>query len=720
MSIYDKFLYEMNLECLNGIVTDNLAIQIDLTQLKSWNLNTGFTAFSLTKWAGAVSDNINLIDFGLTEFDNGRTNKMWSGITITPADTLFSMYRVGYNVVQNPTTGNTSGVTATTTFNGYSISAVTTGTSGNYFELNGGYLQGFFKLQDYNYELLPGRYNNGITVETLVKLNPDSWGIFYMMGLRAEDKYNPYFSGETTIEGTTISATTTNGVTVKDTIDVTNISGVSTSENNYLDAYYEVLVNRKAFPTWETKEKKEYKQYPASDNIKNNVMAFFLTQDKKLGYQFVDGNGQVVVNICSIPITATGFTLIAISFIPNNTIDPALLDCVPQRTGKMIFYINGRAQWILREFPEYFFKAIKNQKEKAIGVPYSISWGGGSFGLRHSWHYDYQKYSLYTGQDTAYINNNFWVQNNPTPDDCGPTPTDDYLPGLAFSADSSTFSRIDKCDPTIHHPITVMRVEYTGHTSGYTGTSANTYFVKFNHPIIVLSNRDYEIDLSFFNNGFFKTYDSNGYPIYSHTSIVVYGTVDIDIVNEVQYSYPLTPAELLNIQDTGLKPFPDRQEYEYILNNITYYGETGIPVTLQNAIEGGIVPMSDIIHGNLVTGENGWKQLNCVFRTKENSGKQIIYIGLLLESTDEFNKNIPIYLNNFTYKGADILVQDPAKDNLLIEQNFDQSFIGGIQKLRVYNQGLTSPEIIHNALVEAKLNPALNLKVSAGGRIIYR
>ena len=32
MSIYYKFLYEMNLECLNGIITDNLAIQIDLTE----------------------------------------------------------------------------------------------------------------------------------------------------------------------------------------------------------------------------------------------------------------------------------------------------------------------------------------------------------------------------------------------------------------------------------------------------------------------------------------------------------------------------------------------------------------------------------------------------------------------------------------------------------------------------------------------------------------
>jgi hypothetical protein len=714
----------MNLECLNGIVTDNLAIQIDLTQLKSWNLNTGFTAFSLTKWAGAVSDNINLIDFGLTEFDNGRTNIMWSGITLTPSDTLFSMYRVGYNVIQNPTTGNTSGYTATTTFSGYTISAITatSATTGNYFELDGGYLQGFFKLQDYKYELLPGRYNNGITIETLVKLNSDSWGIFYMMGLRAEDKYNPYFSGETTIEGATISATTINGTTVKDVIDITNISGVNTSENNYLDAYYEVFVNRKAFRTWETKEKKEYKQFPASDNIKNNVIAFFLTQDKKLGYQYVDGNGQVVVNICSTPITATGFTLIAISFIPNNTIDdPALLDCAPQRTGKMIFYINGRAQWILREFPEYFFKAIKNQREKAIGVSYSISWAGGSFGLRHSWHYDYQKYSLYTGQDIAYINDNFFVEADPIPTECYTPPTGStYLPGLAFSADSSTFSRIDKCDPTILHPLTVMRIEYTGYTSGYTGTSANTYFVKFNHPISVLSNRDYEIDLSFFNNGFFKTYDSNGRSINSHASIVVYGTTDIDIVNEIQYSYPLTLSELLNTQNSGLKPFPDREEYEYIIGNTTYYGETGVPVTLQNAIEGEILPTNNMIHGNLVTGENDWKSLKCVFRTKENSGKQIVYIGLLLESTLEFNKNIPIYLYGFTYEGADILVQDPTKDNLLIEQNFDQSFIGGIQKLRVYNQGLTSPEIIHNALVEAKLNPALNLKVSAGGRIIYR
>ena len=49
----------MNLDCLNNIITNNLAIHIDLTNLKSWDLNTGLTSFSLTKWSGAVSDNIN-------------------------------------------------------------------------------------------------------------------------------------------------------------------------------------------------------------------------------------------------------------------------------------------------------------------------------------------------------------------------------------------------------------------------------------------------------------------------------------------------------------------------------------------------------------------------------------------------------------------------------------------------------------------------------------
>jgi hypothetical protein len=610
----------MNLECLNTIITNNLAIHIDLTDIDSWvNWNTGLTAFSLTKWSGAISDNLNLIDFGLTGFDNGRTNIMWSGITTIPSDTLFSMYKVGYNQIQNPTSGQTSGITATTFY--LPISAITT--ADYYFALDGGYLQGFFKLEDYNYELFPARYNNGITIETILYLYPDSYGIFYMMGTRAEDKYNPYFSGET-ITGST------------------GTTGVITSLDNYLDSISETQVITSGFSVPENNTETVYSGTSQLNNIKNNAIAFELTQDGKLAYKYINNSGLIITNTSSAIITNTGFTLITISFMPDNTIDdPDLLECAEQRKGKLIFYVNGRAKWIVNEFPEFYFHSINNDKEKQIGVPYSISWGGGSFGLKYSWHYDYQTYILYDSQDTAYINNNFFVEANPISSECYIAPTGNtYLSGLTLSADSTTFTVTDECTG-IASPITVMRIEHTGNT-------ATTYFIKFNHLISALSNRDYVVKLYLYNNGFFNVNSIN------NTSILVYGdTVDINILNSTDY-----------------------------------------------------------------TSGNGWNELNCVFRTTDNTGQQFINMGLLIETNNIFNLNQPLFIKDFTYKGADILVQDERKDNLTIEQNFNSGFIGGIQKLRIYDKALTSPEILHNALMEHNTNP--NIVVSKGGRIIYR
>jgi hypothetical protein len=558
-SIYDKFLYEMNLECIKGIITDNLAIQIDLTQLKSWDLNTGFTAFSLSKWAGAISDNINLNDLGLTEFDNGRTNIMWSGITLKPSGTSFSMYRVGYNKIINPSTGNTSGYTATTEYSGYTISGVTgaSATTGNYFDLNGGYLQGFFKLDGYNYELLPARYNYGITIETLMYLHPDSHGIFFMMGLRAEDKYNSYFSGET-ISG------------------VTNITtGITTSLGDYLNGYTEEKVLKKAFRSFEDRYETKYIELPATGSTKNNVIAFELTEDKKIAYKYVNNNGLIVTNSSVATITGvTGFTMIDIVFLPNYFVESlSLLKCEPQRMGKLIFYINGRAIWIIHEFPEFYFSALSDDKEKQIGVPYSISWGGGSFGLKNSWHYDYQTYVLYKGQDTNYINNNFFVESDPIATECYTPPTGNtYLSGLTLSADTTSFKVIDKCDAAIEHPITVMRVEYTGTT----GNSAHSYFVKFNHQITVLSNREYEINLAMLNNGFFKQNGNN------RVSVLIYSDeVDVNIHQESQYVLPLTQSYITRLLGLGLHPFPDQTRISVpVRNGIMYYGKTGLQVVL--------------------------------------------------------------------------------------------------------------------------------------------
>ena len=434
----------MNLECLNDIITSNLAIHIDLTDLNSWDLNTGLTSFSLTKWSGAVADNINLLDFGLTAFDNGRMDTMWNGLELTPDDNVLSMYRVGYNDVQNPSTGETSGVTINTQY--LPISGITTGSSGNYFMLDGGYLQGFFNLEGFNHKLFPTRYGKGITIETLLYLNPDSYGIFYMMGARAEDKYNPYFSGETTTGKT--------------------ITGVNTSFDNYLDALQPKEVLNKAFTSPEKNMRyTTHTEIPSIDNIKNNAIAFELTQDRRLAYKYIDGNGLVQTNTSDTVLYQTGFTLISTVFTPEDTLEEDELECAERRTGKLTFYVNGRAVWINRDFPEFYFKSFNNDKEKQLGVPYSISWGGGSFGLAESWHYDYQTYILYGGQDMVYINNSFTIEPDPIPSKCYNPPTGNTTEsGFTLSADSTTFAYTDECDPDIELPLTVMRMNYTGGT----------------------------------------------------------------------------------------------------------------------------------------------------------------------------------------------------------------------------------------------------------------
>ncbi len=690
----------MNLQCLNTIITDNLAIHIDLTNINSWNLNTGLTSVSLTKWSGAVVDNINLADFGLTEFDNGRTDIMWSGITLTPINNKFTMYRVGENIVQNPTTGETSGITVTTSYDSYQMTGITDTTFGNYFNLDGGYLQGFFKLKDFNYKLLPSRFNNGITIETLLFLRPDSHGIFYMMGTRAEDKYNLYFSGETTT-------------------GLTSTTGVTTSFENYLESITETQVTKKGFKLPEDNKMTVYSNVPSINDIKNNVISFELTQDKRLAYKYIDNNGLIVTNSSNEIVTTTGFAIFAIVFTPNDTIDdPALIDCAKQRLGKLIFYVNGRAVWILKDFPEFYFKAINTEKEKQIGVPYSISWGGGSFGLKHSFHYDYQTYGLFTNQNTLYIDNNFTVTNNPIPSECDPLASNDYLSGLSLSADTTSFHYVDNCDLNITHPITTMRIEYTGTTGITTG---QTYFIKFVEPVSILPNREYEIDLSLFNGGFFRNIASDGFEITNKVSILVYGTVDVDIISDIEYSYPLTTADYVRLQTIGSHPFPDKQEYQYMYNGVMYWGVSGLPVFDSNGNE--IYYNSDYyslgdINSQITTGSNAWKTLKSIFRTKDNSGQQFVYIGLLIETSESFNNDLPLFIENFTYTGADILVQDERKNNLTIEQNFDYGFLGGIQKLRVYDKAFNAQEILHNAIMEAKGNTAYNLMVSKGGRII--
>jgi hypothetical protein len=184
----------------------------------------------------------------------------------------------------------------------------------------------------------------------------------------------------------------------------------------------------------------------------------------------------------------------------------------------------------------------------------------------------------------------------------------------------------------------------------------------------------------------------------------------------------------------SLHPWGGGLEYEYSLRTfnkndceqenipygVLYYGVSGLPVTIENSLIVGYgnntyAEINDII--SLLSG-NGWLSVYNKFKTPDNSGKNDIYLGILIETNTIFNTGGTLYIKDFNYIAADILVQDPTKSGLLIEQNFNSGFIGGIQKLRIYDTAFTAPEVLHNAIIESKNNS--KIIVSKGGRIIYR
>lgn len=635
----------MNLECLNDIIKRRLAIHIDISDEDSWNLNTGLTATSLTEWTNAVSDNLLLFDYGLTQFDNGATQNLYDSLTLTPQNRKFEVRPVGYN---NATGG--------TFYDLYPLSAVTTGsTVGNYFEIDGGYLQGFYKLEEYSFEQLPARFDEGVTIEVMLRIDEDSEGIFYYMGARSEDKYNDFFSGETVeiIETTTQRIRTgVVGQTNEIVTTTKTYSGVTTSEENNLHAILNEEQRKNAYQSPEDDAFETVPVVQPKDSINENVIAFALEQDKKLSILRVNENGIVTKKTSPYEITATGWTLISLTFEPDEIIgDEELLKCLPAREGTLRFFVNGRQFWKEKEYKEFFFKGMKNSREKQIGVPYNISFGGGSFGLKHSWHYDIEEYDIYNSGDTEFILNNFEYIEYPFNDDvCNNIVdiNDNGVGTIILTADTQTFSLEGICDPENTTPITTFRVEYSGDTGQ---TTANQYYIEFTGLTEVLSNRDYTVELDFYDAGIFSGISN----IEKNVELIVYGTEDIEIIDNVVYD--------------------------------------------------GSIP-------------NEWISISKKFKMKDNTGLQSVKFGILIESELPLRDDFVFFIDNWKYRGSDKLSQDNRKSGLTIEQNFDKSYIGAIQKLRVYDIAFDNQMILHNARIES-LSAPYGFRVSKGGRIIY-
>ena len=158
-----------------------------------------------------------LCDIGLTGIDNGlvmnisgETIEINKGLYINTSD-KFSRYKYDSRFKMHPVTGFTTTdnrIYDDNSFN-YDIKYQTDGGDiGYYAQFEGGFYQGFYKLQGYDYQVLPERYNWGWSTEFLLRykfgvntsfgLNaryPENNGTFFFMGARAENKFYHFADG---------------------------------------------------------------------------------------------------------------------------------------------------------------------------------------------------------------------------------------------------------------------------------------------------------------------------------------------------------------------------------------------------------------------------------------------------------------------------------------------------------------------------------------------
>ncbi len=210
------------------------------------------------------------------------------------------------------------------------------------YKIDNAFWSGFFKLQGYDYQIMPYRYTHGLTIETsfqkpIATTLTDDASFFLFMGARAENKFAKLHQGNLNLE----------------------------SQQTHLPLGPDHAID-------------------AEKSMGGNAAGFFLTPDLTIGYRYLNNNAEPVDFISTNRLSDDGkWKVFAAVYVPCEVIsdDPELLDCLPQRLGKMLFYVNGLLFHEQNNVPELHMQPLFTSPEKQIGVPFTLSWGGGSLGL---------------------------------------------------------------------------------------------------------------------------------------------------------------------------------------------------------------------------------------------------------------------------------------------------------------------------------------------------
>lgn len=358
----------------SGIISDDLAVWIDVNESGSTLNGDIYTLFSMTCDEESVTSGFTLYDIGLVGVDNGLVENL-SGETLTfiSGDSCFYVSRV-------------SG----TTYN-YDIFDLTD-YSGRFSNLCGGFYQGFFKLEGYPYEVIPPRNTGGWTAEIIISitgctttgttinsLNSNNNGFFLYFGTRAENKFHNIFSGETGLN-------TTSGEPISPQTTTTTTSDFDNTFTTY--------------PCSSTSITSITPLTDPSEDLIDNVFGFRITEEGKIGYRYITSSGACVNDRWESEIyvregyseltiysgnSESKWMYITITFCPYDILTETEILCeAEKRTGLLTFWVNGRRVFSVDDFDEIMFNSLSTHREKQQGVPYNISLGGGSQGLLES------------------------------------------------------------------------------------------------------------------------------------------------------------------------------------------------------------------------------------------------------------------------------------------------------------------------------------------------
>lgn len=463
------------------------------------NYNTGNTVISLNYY-NKNNDNLScytaqtLCDIGLTGIDNGLVTQMTGeSISFTMGllddankfdrlsfDRRLKLFQVtGYTQYPNL---RFSGIPKDTL---YEMESINLPTVGRYAQLYGGFYQGFFKLQGYDYEVFPNRMNKGWSAEMLLRarqvdrhapesgettlnlMYPDNENAFFYFGTRAENKFYHHASGSPLSDSGYTRATS--GLTDLKTCKcsntgVTNSNCTSVYEPDILTSQHVIDCNCGCGA--QSNQVMNPDKDPKFD-VMSNALMVKLSGDPAnpiVCVRTITFTGGCVTADCSTTAVTytTGYTInnycsdkpifdycaginpaflnrehwflvdvvwerygyldtcdlyyrgglsdittkTYIESLSNNTVNliqppytnnqqvRAETDLIQlnqkwlsdgqYRLGRLKVFVNGRLNLTIENFEEIIPRGLNTEKERQIGVPFNISWGGGTQGLHEN------------------------------------------------------------------------------------------------------------------------------------------------------------------------------------------------------------------------------------------------------------------------------------------------------------------------------------------------